>query len=176
MEQSISVHESRLRRVYIVIDDPKPFERALRFRVDALVQVEPARVPVRGAAIEHATRSDQREACSGAPVRPGTGSGARRPLRWRCDDTARSFAWVRARRGSESDAPTHAGPVRPAAAGGAAATLRMGGPIAVGALELQHDFASWIVLEPFVGNRRASDIAPRAFELPALSPLARAIC
>jgi type VI secretion system protein ImpF len=46
MEQSISIHESRLRRVRIVIDDPKPFERALRFRVDALLQVEPAREPV----------------------------------------------------------------------------------------------------------------------------------
>jgi len=46
MEQAISNHEPRLRRVRIVIDDPKPFERALRFRVDALLQVEPAKEPV----------------------------------------------------------------------------------------------------------------------------------
>jgi type VI secretion system protein ImpF len=46
MEQTIASHEPRLRRVHIVIDDPKRFERALRFRVEALLQVEPAREPV----------------------------------------------------------------------------------------------------------------------------------
>src|SRR4051794_33410041 len=46
MEQTISIHESRLKRVRIVIDDPRQFERALRFRVDAVMQVEPAREPV----------------------------------------------------------------------------------------------------------------------------------
>ena len=44
----------------------------------------------------------------------------------------------------------------------------MGGAVAVGALELQHDLARWIALEPFVGNGRAGDIAAQAFELLAL--------
>ena len=44
----------------------------------------------------------------------------------------------------------------------------MGGAVALGALELQHDLAGWIALEPFVGNRRAGDIAAQAFELLAL--------
>src|SRR3954447_1457404 len=44
----------------------------------------------------------------------------------------------------------------------------MGGPVVPGALELQHDLARWIALEPFVGNGRAGDIAAQAFEFLAL--------
>jgi len=44
----------------------------------------------------------------------------------------------------------------------------VGGAVAPGTLELQHDLAGWIALEPFVGNRRAGDIAAQAFELLAL--------
>ena len=35
----------------------------------------------------------------------------------------------------------------------------MGGSVAVGTLELQHDMSCWIAFEPFVGNGRAGDIA-----------------
>jgi hypothetical protein len=44
----------------------------------------------------------------------------------------------------------------------------MGGAVAPGALELEHDLAGAIALEPLVGNRRAGDIAAQAFELLAL--------
>src|SRR3954467_15997941 len=44
----------------------------------------------------------------------------------------------------------------------------MGGAVAPGALELQHDLACAIALEPLVGNGRAGDIAAQAFELLAL--------
>jgi len=44
----------------------------------------------------------------------------------------------------------------------------MGGAVAPGALELEHDLAGWIALEPFVGDGRAGDIAAQAFELLAL--------
>jgi hypothetical protein len=50
----------------------------------------------------------------------------------------------------------------------------MGGPVAVGALELQHHLACLIEFEPFVGNGRAGDIAARAFELLALMGAAAA--
>ena len=43
-----------------------------------------------------------------------------------------------------------------------------GGAVVPGALELQHDLARAIALEPLVGNRRAGDIAAQAFELLAL--------
>ena len=44
----------------------------------------------------------------------------------------------------------------------------MGGAVAVGAFELQHDLACSIAFEPFVGNGRAGDIAAQTFELLAL--------
>jgi len=44
----------------------------------------------------------------------------------------------------------------------------MGGAVAPGALELEHDLACAIALEPLVGNGRAGDIAAQAFELLAL--------
>ena len=44
----------------------------------------------------------------------------------------------------------------------------VGGAVAPGAFELQHHLACWIALEPFVGNRRAGDIAAPALELLAL--------
>jgi hypothetical protein len=37
-----------------------------------------------------------------------------------------------------------------------------------GALELEHDLAGWIALEPSVGDGRAGDMAAQAFELLAL--------
>ena len=44
----------------------------------------------------------------------------------------------------------------------------MGGAIAVGAFELEHDLAGAVALEPFVGNGGAGDVAAQAFELLAL--------
>ena len=44
----------------------------------------------------------------------------------------------------------------------------MGGPVAVGTLELQHDLARAIALEPSVGNRRAGDIAAQVLQFLAL--------
>jgi len=44
----------------------------------------------------------------------------------------------------------------------------MGGAVAPGALELEHDWAGAIALEPLVGNGRAGDVAAQAFELLAL--------
>ena len=45
----------------------------------------------------------------------------------------------------------------------------MGGAVAEGALQLQHDLAGAITLEPFVGNGGARDIAAQALELRALT-------
>ena len=44
----------------------------------------------------------------------------------------------------------------------------MGGAVVPRALELQHDLARLIALEPFVGNGWAGNIAAQAFELLAL--------
>ena len=44
----------------------------------------------------------------------------------------------------------------------------VGGPVAVGTLELQHDLARAIAFEPFVGNGEAGDSAAQAFKLLAL--------
>ncbi len=46
IEQAISIHESRLKRVRISVDEPRGFERALRFRIDALLEVDAAREAV----------------------------------------------------------------------------------------------------------------------------------
>jgi hypothetical protein len=40
----------------------------------------------------------------------------------------------------------------------------VGGAVAQGALQLQHDLAGAITLEPFVGNGGARDIAAQAHE------------
>ena len=45
----------------------------------------------------------------------------------------------------------------------------MRGAVVVGTLELQHDLAGAITLEPFVGNGGARDIAAQAFEFLALT-------
>ena len=46
--------------------------------------------------------------------------------------------------------------------------LDVRGAIAPGALELQHDITRPIVLEPFVGDRGAGDVAAQPFEFLAL--------
>ena len=44
----------------------------------------------------------------------------------------------------------------------------MGGAVAPGAVELEHDLAGAIAFEPLVGNGRAGELAAQAFELLAL--------
>ena len=44
----------------------------------------------------------------------------------------------------------------------------VGGAVAVGAFELQHDLAGAVALEPLVGNGGAGDVTAQAFELLAL--------
>ncbi len=50
----------------------------------------------------------------------------------------------------------------------------MGGPIAIGSLELQHDLAGWGAAQAFVAQGRARDVATQPFEFLAL--LGAAIC
>lgn len=47
LELAIAQHESRLSRVRIALEPQRPFERALRFRVDALLSLGPEREKVR---------------------------------------------------------------------------------------------------------------------------------
>lgn len=47
LEQAISLHEPRLTRVRIVLEPPRALERALRFRIDALMELGPDREKVR---------------------------------------------------------------------------------------------------------------------------------
>lgn len=46
IEQAIAAHEPRLKRARVTIEETRTHERALRFRVDALLHVEPARESV----------------------------------------------------------------------------------------------------------------------------------
>jgi len=46
LEETIAVFEPRLERVRITVDDPEPHERALHFRVDGWLRMEPAPEPV----------------------------------------------------------------------------------------------------------------------------------
>jgi type VI secretion system protein ImpF len=47
LEQAITVFEPRLRHVRVVLEEPRQNDRAMRFRVEALLHVEPASEPVR---------------------------------------------------------------------------------------------------------------------------------
>lgn len=47
LEQAITVFEPRLRHVRVVLEEPRHNDRAMRFRVEALLHVEPASEPVR---------------------------------------------------------------------------------------------------------------------------------
>lgn len=46
LERAIAAFEPRLDRVRVTVDHPEKHDRALRFRIDALLRVEPAREPV----------------------------------------------------------------------------------------------------------------------------------
>jgi type VI secretion system protein ImpF len=47
LEQAIAEFEPRLRHVRVVLEEPRQNDRAMRFRVEALLHVEPASEPVR---------------------------------------------------------------------------------------------------------------------------------
>ena len=42
LEQAITTFEPRLERVRVIIDDPRPFDRGLHFRIEAVLRVDPA--------------------------------------------------------------------------------------------------------------------------------------
>jgi type VI secretion system protein ImpF len=46
LEQAIATFEPRLDRVRVTLEPPREYDRTLRFRVDALLRVEPAPEPV----------------------------------------------------------------------------------------------------------------------------------
>ena len=46
IEEAIRVFEPRLRDVNVIVDAPRESERALRFRIDALLDVDPAPEPI----------------------------------------------------------------------------------------------------------------------------------
>lgn len=46
LEQAIAVFEPRLDRVRVLMETPQQHDQALRFRVEALLRVEPAPVPI----------------------------------------------------------------------------------------------------------------------------------
>ena len=46
LEQAIALFEPRLDRVRVTMETPQQHEQALRFRVEALLRIEPAPIPV----------------------------------------------------------------------------------------------------------------------------------
>jgi len=46
LEQTIAAFEPRLDRIHITLDAPRAHDRALRFRVDALLRIDPSPEPV----------------------------------------------------------------------------------------------------------------------------------
>jgi type VI secretion system protein ImpF len=46
LEEAVTTFEPRLRRVRVSIESPRPHERILRFRIDALLRTDPAPEPV----------------------------------------------------------------------------------------------------------------------------------
>ena len=46
VEQAIAAFEPRLQRVHVTLEAPREHDRGLRFRIDALLRVEPAPEPV----------------------------------------------------------------------------------------------------------------------------------
>jgi len=46
LEQAIAVFEPRLDRVRVTVETPQQYEQVLRFRVEALLRMEPAPIPV----------------------------------------------------------------------------------------------------------------------------------
>jgi type VI secretion system protein ImpF len=46
LEEAIAEGEPRLERVRVSVDDPRPFDRGLRFHIEAMLKVEPVPEPV----------------------------------------------------------------------------------------------------------------------------------
>jgi type VI secretion system protein ImpF len=46
LEDAVTTFEPRLRRVRVTLESPRPHERALRFRIEALLRTDPAPEPV----------------------------------------------------------------------------------------------------------------------------------
>lgn len=46
LEQAVTAYEPRLARVRVTLEPPREFDRTMRFRIEALLQVEPAPEPV----------------------------------------------------------------------------------------------------------------------------------
>jgi type VI secretion system protein ImpF len=46
LEQAIAVFEPRIERVRVIMEPPRQHDQALRFRVEALLRVEPAPLPI----------------------------------------------------------------------------------------------------------------------------------
>jgi type VI secretion system protein ImpF len=46
LEEAITTFEPRLQRVRVTLEPPRPQDPSLRFRIDAVLRVEPAREPV----------------------------------------------------------------------------------------------------------------------------------
>jgi type VI secretion system protein ImpF len=46
LEYTIATFERRLERVRVTVEPPQPYDHALRFRIDALLRVEPAPEPI----------------------------------------------------------------------------------------------------------------------------------
>lgn len=46
LEEAIAESEPRLERVRVSVEQPRPFDRGLRFRIDAVLRVKPAPEPV----------------------------------------------------------------------------------------------------------------------------------
>ena len=46
LEQAVTVFEPRLDRVRVTVETPQQYEQVLRFRVEALLRMEPASIPV----------------------------------------------------------------------------------------------------------------------------------
>ena len=46
LEQVIATFEPRLERVRVILESPRPHEQVLRFRIEALLRVEPAPEPI----------------------------------------------------------------------------------------------------------------------------------
>lgn len=53
LEQTITVFEPRLTQIRVILENPRETDRALRFRVEAFIHIEPASEPVTFDAVLH---------------------------------------------------------------------------------------------------------------------------
>jgi type VI secretion system protein ImpF len=60
LEEEIAVFEPRLDRVRVILDEPRPYDRGLHFRIEAVLQVQPAPEPVSFDAVLQLTTQEYR--------------------------------------------------------------------------------------------------------------------